>query len=232
MLVAGFPAGPWATNCWVVAPGRGSECVIIDPGKDVATDLQAVLREHQLRPVAVLLTHGHIDHMWSVTPVSADYGIPAYIHPADRDRLADPWTTAGPAAAALREMSGGTLNFQEPAEVRELCDGAELDLAGLRLQVRHAPGHTEGSVAFGHDDGVDRIMFSGDLLFAGSIGRTDLPGGNPAAMINSLTRVCLTLPDDTVVCPGHGDRTTIERERATNPYLLELSAADHPSRGM
>jgi hydroxyacylglutathione hydrolase len=232
VLVAGFPAGPWATNCWVVAPGRGSECVIIDPGKDVAADLQAVLREHQLLPVAVLLTHGHIDHMWSVTPVSADYGIPAYVHPDDRDRLADPWTTAGAAATALREMSGGTLTFQEPAEVRELSDSDELDLAGVRLLVRHAPGHTAGSVAFAHDNGDDRLIFSGDLLFAGSVGRTDLPGGNSAAMVDSLARVCLTLPDDTVVCPGHGDRTTIGRERATNPYLLQLSDFRQPGRGL
>ncbi|MEI7777944.1 MAG: MBL fold metallo-hydrolase [Actinomycetes bacterium] len=232
MLVAGFPAGPWGTNCWVVAVGAGAECLVIDPGKDVASGLSEVLRENRLRPVAVLLTHGHIDHMWSVTPVSADYGIPAYIHPADRERLTDPSLSRGATSQALLAASGGQLQFQEPAEVRELADGLVLELAGVALRVNHAPGHTQGSVAFTVDLPDEPLMFSGDLLFAGSVGRTDLAGGDPDAMLASLARVALSQPDNMTVCPGHGQTTTIGQERMSNPYLQQSTSGNSTRRGL
>jgi glyoxylase-like metal-dependent hydrolase (beta-lactamase superfamily II) len=216
VFVAGFPAGSFMTNCYLVAPAPGEECVVIDPGQDATKGVDDLLREHRLKPVAVLLTHGHLDHVWSVVPVCGARDIPAYIHPEDRAMLADPMVGL---PAAWRDGIAG-LSFQEPDDVRELTDGATLSVAGLDFTVDHAPGHTQGSVTFHSND----TLFSGDLLFAGSIGRTDLPGGDPNAMRDSLARVCLPLPDETVVLSGHGPQTTIGRERATNPFLRELVA--------
>ncbi len=225
MFITGFPAGSWQTNCLVVAPGEGEDCLIVDPGQDSIEALTEILTEHRLRPVAVLLTHGHVDHVWSVAPLTAGHDIPAYIHPDDRYRLADP---AGSSFAAAREqwlaMTKGALELTEPSDVRVFGDGEVLDLAGVPLRVDHAPGHTEGSVTFLADRDANRppVLISGDLLFAGSIGRTDLTGGDPEAMVASLERVVLPLDDDTVVMPGHGPTTTIGDERATNPFLRQI----------
>ena len=216
MLIAGFPAGSFAANCYLVAPAPGEECVIIDPGEDAERGIAEIIAEHRLKPVAVLLTHGHIDHVWSVAPVCGARDIPAYIHPDDRALLTDP--ARGFSLGPGQQLFGG-LTFTEPDDVKELSDGTVLRLAGLELTVDHAPGHTPGSVAFRSDT---TVMFSGDLLFAGSIGRTDLPGGDTAAMMDSLARVCLTLPDDTQVLPGHGPQTTIGAERASNQFLAGL----------
>ena len=221
MLVTGFPAGAFAANCYIVAPAPGEECVIIDPGQDAERGIEELLARYRLKPVAVLLTHGHIDHVWSVGPVCGAKGIPAWIHPADRGLLADP--ASGLALNVGQELFGG-ITFTEPDDVRELTDGAALELAGVQLTVGHVPGHTPGSVTFrGGADDLD-ALFSGDLLFAGSIGRTDLPGGDHAAMLKSLTRT-LTLPDETVVLPGHGPQTTVGAERRTNPFLTGLEPA-------
>jgi hydroxyacylglutathione hydrolase len=227
VLVAAFPAGPWGTNCYVVARATGEECVVIDPGKDAAPGIADIVREHGLRPAAVLLTHGHIDHMWSVTPVAGAYEAVAYIHPGDRHLLADPVAGLSPETAAM--LLGGSYEFAEPDDVRELADGDRLALAGLELTVDHTPGHTPGSVTFrsAYDgpEEVPELMFSGDLLFAGSIGRTDLPGGDHPTMLRSLAEKVLPLEDAIVVLPGHGPQTTIGRERATNPYLQNLPEA-------
>jgi hydroxyacylglutathione hydrolase len=223
VFIAGFPAGPWGTNCYVVATGPGAECVVIDPGKDAAEGVAQVVREHRLKPVSVLVTHGHVDHMWCVAPVAGTYDATAWIHPSDRHLLSDPM--AGMSRETTQMLLGGSYTWAEPDDVRELSDLAELELAGLRFVVDHTPGHTEGSVTFRTpyaQQDVSELMFSGDLLFAGSIGRTDLPGGDHATMLRSLTHKVLTLPDDIVVLPGHGEQTSIGRERATNPYLLDL----------
>ncbi len=223
MLIAGFPAGPWGTNCYVAATGPGSECVIVDPGKDATDGVAQVVREHRLKPVAVLVTHGHVDHMWCVAPVAGTYDATAWIHPEDRHLLADPMAGMSPDTAQM--LLGSGYEFAEPDDVQELADLQELELAGLRFVVDHTPGHTRGSVAFRSPyDGADvsEVMFSGDLLFAGSIGRTDLPGGDHATMLRSLAQKVLPLPDDVVVLPGHGEQTSIGRERATNPYLQDL----------
>lgn len=234
MFVTGFPAGAWGTNCYVVATAQGEDCLVVDPGQASMGPLTALLEEHRLRPVAVLLTHGHLDHVWSVAPLTAGKDIPAYIHADDRYRLADIiGTTFSMSREQMLSMTQGALELTEPDDVRVLADGDVLDIAGVRLTVAHAPGHTEGSVAFISDGAIDRppVMLSGDLLFAGSIGRTDLPGGDPQAMIDSLRRVVLPLDDDTVVLPGHGETTTVGRERALNPYLLDLGALP-PARGL
>jgi glyoxylase-like metal-dependent hydrolase (beta-lactamase superfamily II) len=225
VLIAGFPAGSWAANCYVVATGPGTECLVVDPGQDAAGGVADIVAEHRLKPVAVLLTHGHVDHMWSVTPVSGAYDATAWIHPADRHLLTDPMAGISGESAAM--LLGGRYEFVEPDDVCELHDGQRLELAGLEVVVDHTPGHTQGSVAFRtpyDDDGASAVMFSGDLLFEGSIGRTDLPGGDHATMLDTLRAKVLTLPDDVAVLPGHGGQTSIGRERATNPFLRELAA--------
>ena len=233
MLVVGFPAQAFATNCYVVATAPGEECIVVDPGIGVVDGLDDVLREHRLRPVAVLLTHGHIDHTFSVAPVCGARGVPAYIHSDDEDQLRDPMKYLSPETGA---MFGGRLTWSEPEDVRPLADGLTLSLAGLELVVDHAPGHTPGSVMFRRAaDGPDpSICWSGDVLFAGSIGRTDLPGGSYPAMLNSLATKVLTLDDAVVVLPGHGPQTTIGRERLSNPFLAEAAAtpASGPNRGL
>lgn len=200
--------------------------------------LRDVLDEHRLRPVAVLLTHGHIDHVWSVAPVAHGYGIPAYIHPDDRYRLADPiGSTSLMSREQLLSLTEGELDLTEPEDVRVLNDLELIEIAGVELRVHHAPGHTEGSVAFvaPRDAEEPPVMFSGDLLFEGSIGRTDLPGGDSERMTDSLRRVILPMDDDTFVLPGHGQPTTIGRERESNPFVRQLLGGDSlrpPTRGM
>jgi glyoxylase-like metal-dependent hydrolase (beta-lactamase superfamily II) len=233
VLTIAFPAQAFDTNCYVIAPAAGEECLVVDPGVGVVDTLREVLSEHRLRPAAVLLTHGHVDHVYSVTPVcGADTA--AYIHADDRYRLTDLLARSNPGLVAMLEQQFGTAaTWTEPSNVVEIGHGTRLTLAGIDVDVVHAPGHTEGSVMFGIDrvpDGirdqvdVDRTMVTGDVLFAGSIGRTDLPGGDPAAMQRSLREKVLPLPDTTLVLPGHYQATTMAHERATNPYLRDLGA--------
>jgi glyoxylase-like metal-dependent hydrolase (beta-lactamase superfamily II) len=178
--------------------------------------------------VAALLTHGHLDHVWTVAPLAGVHDIPAFIHPADRHLLTDPLAGFGPEARA----AFGGLELQEPDDVRELADGQVVELAGLRLVVNHTPGHTPGHVTFrsAAEGGQPPQLLAGDLVFAGSIGRTDLPGGSTPEMLASLASRFLTLEDDTVVLPGHGPTTTVGRERATNPFLGGLDPVDRGSR--
>lgn len=223
MLVAGLASDVTATNCWVVAPDDGEQCLVVDPGIGVEGGLDELISEHRLHPVAVLLTHGHFDHTFSVVPVCQARDVPAYIHPADRGQLADPWSGVGmPRGTPLF----GRLTFAEPDDVRSLADGDKVSLAGLDLTVRHAPGHSPGSVVFGLgtlDDTVDApVLFGGDVLFAGSIGRVDLPGGSMAQMTRTLREVILPLDDATVVHTGHGPSTTVGHERGSNPFLRDL----------
>lgn len=224
MIALSFPAGIFGTNCYVLASGLGAECVVIDPGMDAVELLGELLTQYQLKPVAVVLTHGHLDHTFSVVPVCSGYGIAAYIHPEDEPMLLDPVKWHGPTLAPIV----GGMDIPEPDDLRFLIDGVALELAGVELTPRHAPGHTLGSTVFelALEDGPG--LLSGDLLFAGSIGRVDLPGGSMSAMAASLARVVLPLDDATVVMPGHGPATTIGRERVSNPYLQDLSAEPAP----
>ena len=190
---------------------------------DCRTGIESIVAEHHLRPVAVVLSHGHLDHMWSVLPVCDGYEIPAWIHPQDRHLLADPWAGVSGETRTMFASVVGATDFAEPSEVRELTDGAHLEIAGMSFTADHAPGHTQGSTAFRMmDTGAEPLMLSGDLLFAGAIGRTDLPGGDHNAMLDSLARVVLTQPDEMLVLPGHGETTTIGTERRVNPFLAGL----------
>jgi len=221
VLVAGFPAGAFQTNCYVLASGPGEACVVVDPGQEAVEPLEELLAEHRLTPVAVLLTHGHFDHTFSVAPVCDGHDVPAFIHPDDRAMLADPLKGMSRDALAF---FGGRLEMREPREVRTLDDGAQLELAGLALRVDHTPGHTPGSIVFGTatEEGVE-VVLAGDTLFAGSIGRTDLPGGDYGVLMRAITGVLFPLGDDAIVHPGHGPDTTIGRERQTNPFVLEFN---------
>lgn len=231
MLVASFPAAVFGTNCYVLATAKGEECVIVDPGIGVVDTVRDALAELRLRPAAVLLTHGHVDHVYSVTPVCGGT-TGAYIHTDDRYRLVDPLSSLGPQLVGMFEQQFGNVpTWTEPTDVVEIRDRQTLNLAGMTFDVRHTPGHTEGSVLFGIEqvpDGlpaeaeVTSTQLTGDTLFAGSIGRTDLAGGDGDAMTRSLRDVVLQLPDTALVLPGHGPGTTMARERATNPYLQHL----------
>jgi hydroxyacylglutathione hydrolase len=239
VLITGFPADAFGTNCYLLATGPGEPCVVVDPGIGVLDQLDEALARHRLHPAAVLLTHGHLDHTFSVAPVCGARGITAYIHPDDRELLADP---AKGLSSDITDLFGGRLPYTEPEDVAELTDGGTVTVAGIELTVDHAPGHTAGSVLFRLPAGttVDYelayvpaavrgggdapLCLTGDVLFAGSIGRTDLPGGSMGAMVRSLRERILPLDDATVVLPGHGPATTIGRERTANPYLRQVGA--------
>ena len=216
MLLTGFPAGMLACNCYVLAPRKGSDAIVVDPGQRAMGTLRRILDENRLTPAAVLLTHGHIDHIWSAQKVADTYGCPAFIHPEDRHMLSDPIRGLGP---RLGQMALSAL-FREPRQVVELDrDGAVLDFGGLAVTVDHTPGHTRGSVVFR----VDNHVFTGDTLFKQSVGRTDLPGGSGNALLSSIVEKLLVLEDDTLVLPGHGESSTIGLERRTNPFLEGLT---------
>lgn len=216
MLIRVHPAPMYATNCWVLAAGAGNECIIVDPGgPDVTAEIELIISEEKLKPVAVLLTHGHLDHTFSVVPLADGYSIPAYIHSNDRLALTRPEIVHGPEFIA--SLTG--MVWREPAQVEELKNNQVFEAVGLNITAIHAPGHTSGSLMFLVND---EILISGDVLFAGSIGRTDLPGGSHEAMSKTLSTKILPLSDHLRVLPGHGPDTTIEFERRTNPYLKEL----------
>ncbi|CAN2238816.1 MBL fold metallo-hydrolase [Candidatus Planktophila dulcis] len=218
MLVRSFPAPMFATNCWVIAPSEGSECIIVDPGMpDISRDIEMIIEEHKLRPVAALLTHGHLDHTFSITPLADGYDISAYIHSEDRRFIADPAGIHGEQFISQLQA----ITFVEPKKVSELKNGSTLELLGMKITAIHAPGHTRGSLMFTIND---EILVSGDVLFAGSIGRTDLPTGSSKEMIHTLKTEVLTLSDDLRVLTGHGPETTIKFERKSNPYLKELTS--------
>jgi hydroxyacylglutathione hydrolase len=232
VLVTGVVAQAFATNCYVVAPAAGEECLVVDPGVGVLDELAELLAAHRLRPAAVLATHGHLDHVYSVTPVCGAHAVAAYLHADDHYRLADPLRQLDPSLLAMLEQQfGTTATWAQPQDVVALHDGTVLDLAGLRVEVVHAPGHTEGSVLFrlaGAPEAapaeLTETVLAGDVLFRDGIGRTDLPGGDPAAMSRSLRDKVLPLPDSALVLPGHGPATTMGRERQVNQFLAALVA--------
>ena len=216
LLIDSFAAPMFATNCWVLATEPGSECVVIDPGMpDVSLALEEILQRHNLKPVAVIATHGHLDHTFSIQPIADGYEIPTYIHSEDRACLSAPEKLLGAEfAATVSEM-----NFVEPSQVRELRNGEVIDLVGLAFRAIHAPGHTRGSLMF---EVSEQVLVSGDVLFAGSIGRTDLPTGSAKEMEETLRKKVIPLSDHLEVLPGHGPRTSMAREKKSNPYLNSL----------
>jgi hydroxyacylglutathione hydrolase len=220
VLITGFPAGLLACNCYVLAQRQGADAVVVDPGQRAMGPLRRILDENRLTPAAVLLTHGHIDHIWSAQKVADTHGCPAYIHPEDRFMLSDPIKGLGP---RLGQLAFGAL-FREPNQVLELDrDGDKLDIGDMSLTVDHTPGHTRGSVVFRVDGGDSDVVFTGDTLFRQSVGRTDLPGGSGRDLLGSIMAKLMVLDDDTVVLPGHGEKSTIGFERRANPFLEGLT---------
>jgi hydroxyacylglutathione hydrolase len=216
MFVASFPAPMYATNCWIIAGGRGQECIIVDPGMpDISHEVNAIVKDNNLKPVAALITHGHLDHTFSVKPLADGYGIASYIHSEDREYLLKPQGAHGPEFIATLDA----MHFEEPADTRNLRHGDLLEILSMKITAIHSPGHTRGSTMFNISD---ELLISGDVLFAGSIGRTDLPSGSHEAMMKTLRTRVLPLSDDLRVLPGHGPETTIKFERKNNPYLKEL----------
>ena len=216
MLIRVHPAPMFATNCWVLAAEKGSECIIVDPGMpDISAEIEMIIEEEGLKPVAVLLTHGHLDHTFSVIPLADGYSIPAYIHSEDRKALLHPELLLSKEFAS----SLATKEWNEPNEVRELKNNQKFEAVGLDITAIHAPGHTAGSLMFTVND---EVLISGDVLFAGSIGRSDQPTGSSDAMARTLKTKIIPLGDHLRVLPGHGPDTTIEYERRSNPYLKQL----------
>ena len=216
MLIRVHPAPMFATNCWILAAEKGSECIIVDPGMpDISAEIEMIIEEEGLKPVAVLLTHGHLDHTFSVIPLADGYDIPAYIHSEDRKALLHPELLLSKEFAS--SLAGK--EWSEPSEVRELKNNQKFEAVGLDITAIHAPGHTAGSLMFTVND---EVLISGDVLFAGSIGRTDQPTGSQEAMARTLKTKVIPLGDHLRVLPGHGPDTTIEYERRTNPYLKQL----------
>lgn len=221
MQIVGFPAGMFQTNCYIVSDDSG-DCVIVDPGQDSEEQVRRQVSEAGLRPRAVLLTHGHLDHIWNAQQVADHYGVPAYIHPEDRQMLADP---AKGLSLDLSAMLKG-VTFTEPAEVIEVFDGDTLTFGSMVFDVDHVPGHSPGSVSFritvDTEQGPRMVVLGGDVLFQDGVGRTDLPAGDTEVLLQSIAKKFLVLDDDAVVLPGHGPSTTVGRERRSNPFLRDL----------
>lgn len=216
LLIDSFAAPMFATNCWVLAPGRDSECVVIDPGMpDVSGQLEDLLSKHNLKPVAIIATHGHLDHTFSIQPIADGYSIPTYIHSEDRAYL----TTPEKLLSAEFSSTVADMNFVEPRQILELKNGELIDLVGLSFKAIHSPGHTRGSLMF---EVSNEVLISGDVLFAGSIGRTDLPTGSAKEMEETLRKKVAPLSDHLKVLPGHGPETTMAYEKKNNPYLKSL----------
>jgi glyoxylase-like metal-dependent hydrolase (beta-lactamase superfamily II) len=215
MILEGFPVGPVQANCYLFGDEAAGELFVIDPG-DEPERILAALRRHGGRVVAIVNTHGHFDHVMGVEAVRRATGAPFWIHDAEREVLEQ-----GPARA---KAIFGVEVPPSPVPDRWLRDGDRLRVGSLDLTVRHTPGHSPGGVCLLGEG----LAFVGDTLFAGSIGRTDLPGASTEALLESIARVLLPLPDDTVCYPGHGPATTIGDERRSNPFLQGLVAHRKP----
>lgn len=221
-----FPAGPWHTNCYLVAaqqPAGPTECVVIDPGVGATDQVNWLVNEHDLTIGGILLTHGHIDHVYAAETLCAEHDAAVWIHPDDEQLLTDPLAGLGPDAAALLESFHGSTTLTPPQRLVHLGHGDEVEMAaGLRFGVRHAPGHTRGSVLLSleaEQTGSTPVTFTGDVVFAGSVGRTDLPGGDHDTLLRSISDQVLTLPADSALLPGHGPATTLAQERDNNPFF-------------
>jgi glyoxylase-like metal-dependent hydrolase (beta-lactamase superfamily II) len=220
MLIDRVIAPFFDTNCWILSPGKDNECVIVDPGigrPDIVKSLIEKISLHNLKPVAVLITHGHLDHFFSVLPLTNQIPMYTYITKSDRFLLKDPMGALDSGGFSEQLLDAfGSRNLKEPKDIIELEDFSQLNLANLEIDIILAPGHTKGSVMFKVEN---KQLVSGDVLFAGSIGRTDLPTGSAQDMRKTLQERVLTLPNHLNVLPGHGRQTTIADERVRNPYL-------------
>ncbi len=234
-FVLGAPLGRWQTNCYLIGDRERGTGVLIDPGENGETYAPAMLEQAGVRCEAILLTHGHLDHLWAVPSLARELDVPVLLHPDDRWLWDDPAAAFGAPPEALAAQFG--LDWDPPTDHLETVAGGQtLSFAGIRFEVAHNPGHTPGHVTYlgrqlagtpivfplGQAEEVsDAVLFSGDLIFAGSIGRTDFPRGSTPDMFRSLVETVLPLEDDTLILSGHGSDTTVATERASNPFLAE-----------
>ena len=215
----------YATNCWIIAPSKNSHCVVIDPGigiPNLTQEIKAKLTEHNLVIGAIFITHGHLDHTFSLYSLAQDFiESDTYIHKADRDLLVNPERAMGAQSQALLselgELSGSKIEFQEPERTWSIDADSQSKLGGMNFSFRHAPGHTPGSTLAIVED---ELLISGDVLFKGGIGRTDLPRGSMSDMEITLREKIATLPPHLRVLPGHGDESRMDAELKSNQYLL------------
>ncbi len=207
LMVRGVVVGLFRENCWIIGSRRTGEAVVVDPG-DEPEEILALARDMGVRITRIVCSHAHLDHLMAVGPIKERTGAPFLLHPHDLGIAAKV-----PQAAA--QWLGITVPPPPPPDAL-LADGDDVEVAGIQLRVLHTPGHTQGSVSL-YGAGM---LFSGDTLFRGSIGRTDLEGGNGPQLLQTIVDKLLRLPDDTVVLPGHMAETTIGIERQTNPFIL------------
>ena len=221
MRIHRLVVSPWQANCYVVQPfDDAPDVVIVDPGLQGADLVDAQLQQLGLNPVALLGTHGHIDHVGDAHLLAERHEIALYLTEADQPLLTKPGLALSPNSAKfLPQMLGGTDELPPVRSVVSLRD--EQEIGGMQVRVLPAPGHTKGSAIIDVTVGDQRVLLSGDVVFAGSIGRTDFPGGSMAEMRDSLRRILTAFDHELMLLPGHGDATTLAAEAATNPYLQD-----------
>ncbi len=196
-----------AENCYLAINDKTNESILIDPGS-AAERIKSAITQSGTTPVAILLTHGHFDHAGEAEAMAKEYNVKIYAHEAQREELENP------ALNLSGDMFGNSESYKADIFLK---DDEELDLAGLHLQCLFTPGHTPGGCCFYFPS--EGILFTGDTLFCGSVGRTDFPKGSMSQLVNSIKSKLLSLPDDTICYPGHDTPTTIGNERIYNPYL-------------
>lgn len=212
----------FATNCWIIAPSKNAECVIVDPGiaiPNLVGGIKERISQANLKPVAILITHGHLDHHFSLLPLQQDCGAGVLIHQSDRDLLSKPERGMGQQGLALMSElvdKYGAHKFVEPENITELSEENQFEIAGMDFFIQATPGHTPGSIIARVNN---EILVTGDTLFKGSIGRTDLPRGSISDMERTLREKIVTQSGHLEVLPGHGERTRVEIELASNPYI-------------
>lgn len=224
MLIEAHPVSPWQANCYLVAAGdndsgQSRTCLIVDPGMASIDVITAALEARGWRPEAVVATHGHLDHVGDAHAVAARWGVPVYCAEADQPMLARPSLGLGESFVGIIEQFLGADALPLPDDLRPLTHTFEV--AGLRVRPHPAPGHTKGSTLLEVSDATSTVVFTGDVLFAGTIGRTDLPGGSMSEMRETLGRIRDLFPTDVPLLPGHGPGTTLADEKVRNPFMLD-----------
>ena len=235
LVVVGMPLGRWQTNCFVVGDRSAGTCAVIDPGEHGTDRVPDLLDRLELTCEAILLTHGHLDHHWSAPALAEQLDVPVHLHPDDRWIWDEPQKAFGDLPQSVLESQFGLDWRPDDDRLVDLAEGEQLVRGGVRFSVRHTPGHTPGHCTFlGHGLGdadvevvlgepapTEDMLFSGDLVFAGSIGRSDFPRGDGEELLRQIARTVLPLADDVAILSGHGPDTTVGRERRSNPYLRQ-----------